>query len=179
MITRTEMIKYSFAIDDYAAGVTSSRKGRSNGFIGGDADDVVTNYTSNTKIICGKGDNSITSIGGSCYIDSGDGDDYVVAVGMGTDIKLGGGYNKLFAQGSEITIDRGTGSTEAYLAGSKIRFMPKIGHAKDIIKSAAFTFDYVKNKGLIVDAMYVKDFYDYQEVDDTDEEPETDENIEV
>lgn len=178
MITKTGMLNYSTARDQYVANQTSERKGGGNVFAGGNGDNIVTNYANGTKIHTGSGDDTVTSIAGGVVIDTKDGDDSIIAVGMGTEINSGAGNDKIYAQGSEINIDYGTGKNEIYLSGNKITFAKDTDNKGNTIKSAAFNFKYIKNQGLILEDMYnIEDFLpdeflDGEEAEETEEAEE-------
>lgn len=179
MITRTGMMTYSAARDEYAANQTSEKSGGGNVFVGGNGNNIVTNYANGTKIHTGDGDDTVTTIAGGVVIDTKDGDDYIIAVGFGTDINSGDGNDKIYAQGSEVSIDYGTGKNEVYLSGNKFTFAEDKATQGTTIKSAAFNFQYVKNKGLILSDLYnIEDYLteeilydeDTEDVEDVEED---------
>lgn len=167
MITRTEMTNHYFAMEEYFANQTSTRKGGANVYAGGDCVNTVVNYANGTKIITGNNDDVVTNIAGGVLIDTKDGDDSIVSIGMGTKIYAGAGDDKIYSQYGNNTIDKGTGNDQVYIIGSNINISGGCNdNAADSILSPSFSFLYVKNQGLLLNMLYgnqnKKDDDDYE-----------------
>lgn len=173
MIIREVMASYVNAMENYLAEQVNSETGYGGVIACGDKDDTVVNYGNGTKILTGGGNDSVTTIAGGVVIDTADGDDSIIAIGMGTDISAGAGNDKIYSQYSNVNIDKGTGADEVFVTGKfNITGLDKneddIG---DITRTPAFSFQYVKSQGLLLDSLYLDE--------EPEEESEGDDDSEV
>ncbi len=174
MITRAGMTAYSTAMEEYFQNQYSDKKGSGNVYAGGDVKNTVVNYANGTRVVTGSDDDTITSVAGGVIIDSQDGDDSIIAIGNGTEINSGAGDDKIYVQGNNVDIEKGTGADEIYITGSNINFAENKDDVADTIKTPGFTFQYIKNQGLILDPLYVEE---PEEDEETEEEFDTVINI--
>lgn len=173
MIVRDTVAAYSNAMDEYFANQSSSRSGNGNVYVGGNNNDTVVNYANGTKILTGGGDDTVTTIAGGVVIDTADGDDSIIAVGMGTDISAGSGNDKIYSQMGNVNIDRGTGADEVFVTGQfNVNIAQKADEIADVIRTPGFSFQYVKNQGLLLETIYSDMLTESDEEDDDESEIE-------
>lgn len=163
MITLSQLTSYSLASDEIYAGLQSDAIGGGNVYVGGNGTDVVANYANGTVILTGDGNDYISSVGSGVTIDAGQDDNSVISIGSNNFIKTGEGDDQIYSQGNYNTIRMGDGDDKVYLSGNHID-LGNIGFGSKTIKSAAFTFEYIKNQSLAIKNIAIlEDFYNEEE----------------
>ena len=147
---------------------SSDRKGYGNAFIGSYKDEAIENYANGTLILADDGSNAVISVAGGVVIDSGDDEDYIINVGMGNTISSGGSNDVIYSQYSNNHIDKGTGADTVYVTAKFgiTGLDEKKDDIADVIMTPGYSYQYVKNQGLLMDPYYLKQFGLYQNEED-------------
>lgn len=160
MIVREVLVQDVLDTKDEFVAQSSDRDGYGNTFVGSYKDEAIENYANGTLILAGDGSNSVISVAGGVVIDSGDDEDYIISVGMGNDISAGGGNDIIYSQFSNNNIDKGTGADTVYVTGKFgiTGLEEKKDDIADVIMTPAYSYQYIKNMGLLMDPYYLKQF---------------------
>ncbi len=158
MIVRDVAVQNALSSVEAFSAQTSDRVGYGNGYIGSSGADAVENYANGTKILVDDGENNVISIAGGVVIDSGDDEDYVISVGMGNTISTAGGNDYIYSQYSENHISKGTGSDKVYITADYgiTGLNEKDDDIADEYWTPGFSFQYVKNRGLLISQLYLQ-----------------------
>ena len=158
MIVKEIAIQNTLVTQELFLQQTSDRVGYGNAYIGSDGNDAVENYANGTKILVDDGENHVVSIAGGVVVDAGDEEDFIVSVGMGNNISTGGGNDYIYSQYSENHISKGTGADKVYITADYgiTGLNEKDDDIADEYWTPGFSFQYVKNRGLLYGLLYLQ-----------------------